>query len=97
MIRPMEMSSKREVTRKREVVELHANKTRDPRFDGLSGKLNQEFFEKSYDFLDEYTRTEKEEMKRVLRKTKDPKEAERLKRALNRYVRCNGLRWVAQR
>lgn len=32
-------------------MQILAQKTRDPRFDGLSGTLNQELFQKSYSFL----------------------------------------------
>ena len=32
---------------------------RDPRFDDLSGKLNPDLFQKSYDFIESYQSTEK--------------------------------------
>jgi ribosomal RNA-processing protein 36 len=52
--RPREMTSKRPVGRFREVLQLKKRKTRDPRFDAASGKLNEDLFKKSYAFLDEY-------------------------------------------
>ncbi|KAJ2955257.1 hypothetical protein NQZ79_g8714 [Umbelopsis isabellina] len=84
--KPMEMSSKRAVTRRREVVELPAAKRRDPRFDQMSGKLNQDLFEKSYDFLDKYKQDEEQMLKAEMLKEKDPEEKERLQQVLLRMV-----------
>ncbi|CAM0134841.1 rRNA biogenesis protein rrp36 [Umbelopsis sp. WA50703] len=84
--KPMEMSSKRAVGRRREVVELPAAKRRDPRFDQMSGKLNQDLFEKSYDFLDKYKQDEEQMLKAQMLKEKDPEEKERLQKVLLRMV-----------
>jgi ribosomal RNA-processing protein 36 len=84
--KPMEMSSKRAVGRLREVVELPAMKRRDPRFDQMSGKLNQDLFEKSYGFLDKYKQDEEQMLKAQMLKEKDPEEKERLQRVLMRMV-----------
>lgn len=84
--KPMEMTSKRAVTRRREVVELPAAKRRDPRFDQMSGKLNQDLFEKSYDFLDKYKQDEEQMLKAQMLKEKDPEEKERLQQVLLRMV-----------
>ncbi|ORZ19587.1 hypothetical protein BCR42DRAFT_371231 [Absidia repens] len=81
---PMEMSSKRKVGRFRDVVETASTKRRDPRFDKLSGQLNQDLFEKSYGFLDDYKQSEQAQLKEQLTKTKDPEERERLKSILTR-------------
>ncbi|KAJ3362340.1 rRNA biogenesis protein rrp36 [Allomyces javanicus] len=75
---PMEMSSKRAVSRKRQVVDVAAPKRRDPRFDNLSGKLNEDLFKKSYSFIDEYKERELVELKQTLAKTKDRDESTRL-------------------
>ncbi|KAI8993187.1 hypothetical protein BDB01DRAFT_314040 [Pilobolus umbonatus] len=80
--RPMEISSKRAVTRHRAVVELPAEKRRDPRFDKLSGQLNQDLFEKSYSFLNDYKKTEMDMLKERLRKENDPEAREELKSLL---------------
>jgi ribosomal RNA-processing protein 36 len=84
--RPMEMSSKRAVGRFREVVETPTEKRRDPRFDQMSGKLNQDLYEKSYEFLDKYKQDEEQMLKAQILKEKDPEEKERLQHTLTRMV-----------
>ncbi|KAI8067068.1 hypothetical protein BC940DRAFT_301225 [Gongronella butleri] len=81
---PMEMSSKRAVSRLRSVVETQAVKHRDPRFDKLSGKLNQDLFEKSYDFINDYKKDEQAQLQQRLTKTKDPEERAELKDKLSK-------------
>lgn len=80
--KPMEISSKRAVTRHRAVVELPTQKRRDPRFDKLSGQLNQDLFEKSYSFLNDYKKSEIDMLKEQLRKEKNPEAREELKSLL---------------
>ncbi|GAA5848501.1 hypothetical protein JCM3766R1_005669 [Sporobolomyces carnicolor] len=48
---PTEMSTKRPVSRARQIVETSTKKARDPRFDALSGSVNPELFQRSYSFL----------------------------------------------
>ena len=69
--RPAELSSKRPVGRFRQVVNpaQHA-KPRDPRFDDLSGTLNEELFDKSYAWLWEQRETEIKSLSRKLRKAR---------------------------
>ncbi|KAL1914375.1 uncharacterized protein VTP21DRAFT_8955 [Calcarisporiella thermophila] len=81
---PMEISIKRPVSRFREVVPIEATKRRDPRFDQLSGKLNQDLFEKSYSFIADYKQSELSQLKEKLKKTKNPLEKERLLGELKR-------------
>ncbi|CAO3635168.1 unnamed protein product [Cunninghamella echinulata] len=81
--RPMEISSKKKVSRFREVVETASTKKRrDPRFDKLSGKLNQDLFEKSYGFIKDYKQSEKEQLQQRLAKTKNIEERDILKQEL---------------
>ncbi|CAG8571092.1 27708_t:CDS:2 [Gigaspora margarita] len=84
--RPMEISSKKPVGRFRQIIEIpsHIRKRRDPRFDDLSGKFNEDLFEKSYDFLNEYKRSEIEEIKKSINKEKDPEEKQKLQQLLNK-------------
>ncbi|CAG8441786.1 16645_t:CDS:2 [Acaulospora colombiana] len=84
--RPLEISSKKPVGRFRRVVDLSSNvkKRRDPRFDNLSGKFNEDLFEKSYDFLNEYKKSEIEELRNRINKEKDPEEAGKLKQLLSK-------------
>ncbi|KAF7728391.1 hypothetical protein EC973_006199 [Apophysomyces ossiformis] len=83
---PMEMSSKKAVSRLREVVTTASVKRRDPRFDKLSGSFNQDLFEKSYTFLEEYKSSEMNMLREQLRKEKDPEEREKLERLLTKMV-----------
>ncbi|KAI9473934.1 MAG: hypothetical protein EXX96DRAFT_579922 [Benjaminiella poitrasii] len=82
----MEVSSKRAVGRHREVVQLQAVKRRDPRFDKLSGHFNQDLFEKSYGFINEYKKSEMEMLKERIKKEKDPDTQEKLQGLLTKMV-----------
>ncbi|KAJ2852515.1 rRNA biogenesis protein rrp36 [Coemansia brasiliensis] len=81
---PTMMSSKRPVGRFRQVVDMPQGKTRDPRFDNLSGNFNEDLFEKSYEFLNQQQQEEMDEMRRQIArlKHKSPSEANRIQRAL---------------
>ncbi|ESQ35565.1 hypothetical protein EUTSA_v10008688mg [Eutrema salsugineum] len=84
--RPMELSSKRPVSRYREVVQVPKKVVRDPRFDSLIGKVDPEGFRKRYSFFFEgKLPAEREELKKQLKKTKNPEEVNELKDRLN-YV-----------
>lgn len=79
---PAEVSSKKAVSRKREVVAVAKREIRDPRFDHLSGHLDNSKLGKAYSFLDDYREDEMKALKEQIKKTKDEFERERLKRAL---------------
>lgn len=93
---PMEMSSKRPVSRRREVVTVKKLQVRDPRFDPLvtarssagagNGKHGVDPAEdrarRAYAFLDEYRDDEMRQLKAAIRKTKNPADKEKLQRAL---------------
>ncbi|KAH7032957.1 uncharacterized protein B0I36DRAFT_241102 [Microdochium trichocladiopsis] len=64
---PTEQSSKRAVTRKREVVPQTVVKARDPRFDPTAGAVDSDKFRRAYGFLDAYRDDELAAMKRTLR------------------------------
>ncbi|KAL9031895.1 MAG: hypothetical protein Q9196_000091 [Gyalolechia fulgens] len=81
---PAEMSSKRAVSRKREVVPVIKRDIRDPRFEPTSGPIDEERAKKNYGFLDEYRDSEMSELKSAIRQTKDPIAKDKLKRALLR-------------
>ncbi|XP_074570694.1 uncharacterized protein LOC141827373 [Curcuma longa] len=71
---PMEMSSKVWVPTYREVIQVPKKLVRDPRFDSLSqGTFDPEGFRKRYSFLveEEYPK-EKERLKKLIKKSKDP-------------------------
>lgn len=94
---PTEVSSKRPVSRKREILAVRRPQARDPRFDplvtsrssasasagagGLS-KADEERARRAYAFLDEYRDDEMRELKVAVKKAKTPAEKEKLQRAL---------------
>jgi ribosomal RNA-processing protein 36 len=87
---PAEMTSKRPVTRRRQVVEVHRPQARDPRFLPLPGgraaaqreQQAEEALRRNYAFLDAYRDTEMAALKTSIKKAKDPRQKERLTRAL---------------
>jgi ribosomal RNA-processing protein 36 len=79
---PTEMSSKKAVSRKREVVPVIKRNYRDPRFEPLSGPIDESKIRKAYSFLDDYREDEMKELKNAIRTTKDEEAKEKLKRAL---------------
>ncbi|KAI0911156.1 hypothetical protein F4823DRAFT_561181 [Ustulina deusta] len=79
---PMEMSSKRQVTRKREVVNMHKVASRDPRFSAASGAVDESRSRKAYAFLDEYRDSEMAQLKAAIKKAKSAAEREELARTL---------------
>lgn len=83
---PMEMSSKRPVSRKREVITVQKLQPRDPRFDPLVGGGGAGFDEakarKAYAFLDEYRDSEMAALRAEIKKTKNPTEKEKMQRLL---------------
>ncbi|XP_057794512.1 uncharacterized protein LOC131010851 [Salvia miltiorrhiza] len=83
--RPMEISSKKPVSRFREVIQAPKKVVRDPRFESLCGNLDVDGFKKRYNFIYENTLpVEKEELKKQMKKTKDPEAINDLKDRLTR-------------
>lgn len=82
--RPMEVSSKKPVSRLREVIQVPKKVTRDPRFESLCGTLDEERFRKRYDFLfEKELPTEKEDLKNLLKESKDPNVVGELKKRIS--------------
>lgn len=80
---PMEMTSKRQVSRRREILPVKKIEYRDPRFDSLgSGPLDEARAERAYAFLDDYRNDEMKQLKAAVKKAKTPREKEELQRAL---------------
>ncbi|XP_022849719.1 ribosomal RNA processing protein 36 homolog isoform X1 [Olea europaea var. sylvestris] len=78
--RPMEMSSKKPVSRFREVIQVPKRVGRDPRFESLCGKLDVEGFKKRYDFIQKNELpAEKEALKKKMKEEKDPEVINELK------------------
>jgi len=79
---PAEVSSKKAVSRRREVVPVAKRIYRDPRFDPVSGPVDEVKFRKAYSFLDDYREDEMKELKAAIKTTKDEDAKEKLKRTL---------------
>lgn len=79
---PQETSSRVPVKKARKVVGSAGKARRDPRFDGLSGTFNDGLWKKSYGFLSEKQEAECGEIRKQIKKTKDPEKKEELSRLL---------------
>lgn len=79
---PAEVSSKKAVSRKREVVPVAKHEIRDPRFEAMAGAMDEAKFNKAYSFLNDYRNDEIKQLKEVIKKTKDESAKERMKRQL---------------
>lgn len=79
---PAELSSKKAVSRKREVVPTQKFNHRDPRFEPLSGAVDEQKSRRNYAFLETYRNSEMSELKSAIRKTQDSEAKEKLKRSL---------------
>ena len=80
---PMAQSSRYEVTRKRQVIEVPKMKARDPRFDAMQQRnAHTGNVDKAYGFLAEYQADEIAQLKTALKTTKDPFQQDLLKRKI---------------
>ena len=84
---PQEVSSKRPVSRKREIIPVKKVQYRDPRFDpavtgkSVKTKADEDHVRRAYAFLDEYREDELRKLKGAIKKAKTPAEKEQLQRA----------------
>nr|OQO23977.1 hypothetical protein B0A51_08194 [Rachicladosporium sp. CCFEE 5018] len=78
---PMAQSSKHQVTRKRQVIDLPNRRLRDPRFDALNAHAQHpgDNTEKAYSFLRDYQTSEIADLKAALKTTADPDAKDKLK------------------
>ncbi|KAG5647949.1 hypothetical protein DXG03_006983 [Asterophora parasitica] len=67
---PIEVTSKRPVTRKRTVVEVKTVQARDPRFLPLAGEFSADKFQKSYGFLAESHKKELDTLRENLKRAR---------------------------
>jgi ribosomal RNA-processing protein 36 len=79
---PTEISSKKAVSRRREVVPVPKRDYRDPRFEPTAGQVDDSKTRKAYSFLDDYRDDEMKELKNAVRVAKDEDSKEKLKRTL---------------
>jgi ribosomal RNA-processing protein 36 len=80
---PAVQSSKRMVSRKRNVVDVKKPTFRDPRFDAATGpRPDDNTLNKRYAFLNDYKASEIADLKRTIKKSKSEGEKEQLKKQL---------------
>ena len=80
---PAVQSSKRMVSRKRNVVDVKKPTFRDPRFDAAGGpRPDDNTLNKRYSFLNDYKASEIADLKRTIKKSKSEAEKEQLKKQL---------------
>ena len=81
---PEEVSSKKQKGKPRNVVENVRRRHRDPRFDNLSGKFNEDLFEKSYSFVEDMKKEELKTVKKQFKKVKNQEKKSSLHKLLQR-------------
>ncbi|KAJ6667004.1 hypothetical protein lerEdw1_019006 [Lerista edwardsae] len=81
---PMEISAKKPVPFLRRVVPVRKKVPRDPRFDNLSGEYKPEVFEKTYAFLNDIRKKEKEAVQKQLKKSRNVEQQNKLQWLLKR-------------
>lgn len=79
---PMSQASNRQVTRKRQVIDVPKRQVRDPRFGPLGGPVDDTDISKKYSFINDYQDSEMAELKAAIKKTKSEEDKEILKRKL---------------
>ncbi|KAL1306592.1 hypothetical protein AAFC00_005276 [Neodothiora populina] len=79
---PGSQTSKRQVTRKRTVIDAPKRHVRDPRFGPIGGRQDEAVVQKHYAFLNDYQESEMNELKAAIKKTKNEDEKDMLKRRL---------------
>ncbi|KAL7987286.1 hypothetical protein Chor_006205 [Crotalus horridus] len=84
--RPLETSAKLPVAFLRQVVPVKKKVSRDPRFDDLSGEYKPEVFEKTYSFLNDVRKKEKEVIQKQLKKSQNVEEQNKLQQLLKRMT-----------
>ena len=86
--RPSEVTSKKPVSRFREVIPVERNQTgsHDPRFDEQAGTFSKDLFKKSFHFIDEMRKDEKFQVLKELKKTRNIDRKKKLQVLLQQMV-----------
>lgn len=79
---PMAQASNRQVTRKRQVIDVPKRQVRDPRFGPLGGPVDDAALAKKYSFINDYQDSEMAELKAAIKKSKNEEDKAVLKRKL---------------
>ncbi|XP_064403649.1 ribosomal RNA processing protein 36 homolog isoform X2 [Halichondria panicea] len=84
--RPSEVSSKRPVSRYREVIHVPKaeSSVTDPRFNDRAGNLNLDLFKKTYSFVEDIKKKEKEKITKEAKRVKNPERKGQLKKLLQK-------------
>lgn len=82
--RPREMSTRKQVPRFREIIQVKRHIPRDPRFDTLCGDFNEKAFKNAYSFINEIKENNLITLKSELQKTDDPREIKKIKYLIQR-------------
>jgi ribosomal RNA-processing protein 36 len=86
--RPQETSSKRPVSQFREVFQIKKNSVeterRDPRFDEKCGSFNEKVFKQTFSFLNDIKDKEMNDLKKLLKKTKNETKRKEIEYLLQR-------------
>ncbi len=82
------MSSKRPVSRYREVIHVPKaeSSVTDPRFNDRAGNLNLDLFKKTYSFVEDIKKKEKEKITKEAKRVKNPERKGQLKKLLQKMV-----------
>ncbi|XP_028580732.2 ribosomal RNA processing protein 36 homolog [Podarcis muralis] len=83
---PLEISAKKPVPYLRRVVPVKKKVPRDPRFDDLSGEYKPEIFEKTYGFLNDIRKKEKEVVQKHLKKSRNVERQAKLQQLLKQMT-----------
>ncbi|KAI8806087.1 hypothetical protein BJ742DRAFT_376193 [Cladochytrium replicatum] len=94
---PIEISSKKPVSRRRQVVEIKRMNYMDPRFEKRAGNFNEDLFKKSYGFLDEYRDSEIQMLKQEIAREKGEWRRESLSKTLQRMLSQQETRAAKER
>ena len=80
---PTAQSTKYQVSRKRQVVDVPKRNVRDPRFDAFHQQAHTGNSDKAYSFLEDYQKDEIKELKSEIKRTKDEDDKQTLRRKVN--------------
>ncbi|XP_061481486.1 ribosomal RNA processing protein 36 homolog isoform X1 [Rhineura floridana] len=94
---PLEISAKKPVPFLRRVVPVKKKLPRDPRFDDLSGEYKPEVFEKTYAFLNDIRKKEKEVVQKQLKKSKNVEQQSKLQQLLKQMTQQEEVQRRRQR
>ena len=89
IVRPREVSSKKPVSRFREVIPVNKRQheqARDPRFDEKAGSFSEDLFKRSYSFLEEMRSEEKQLVVKEAHRTRNPERKAQLGHLLQQMV-----------